>query len=425
MSGIGGTGVVTVSQVIGTAAMLDGLHVRGLDQTGLSQKAGPVVSDLRISSAEPSASNKATIGGVDCELAFDLLVASGDAHLIGVSPDRTVVVGSTSVTPTGTMVQHPDMAYPDLSVLRGRLDASSREDVNRYADAARIDSGLFGDATTANVFVLGVAVQIGALPVRPESIETAIELNGVAVARNRAAFRWGRRWAVDPAQVEEAAGLSPAAAAETADESTDALIERLAAELVAYQGKDLAVRFRGVVERARTAERAVSPDGDDFTRAVAENLFKVMAYKDEYEVARLLLRPEARASAEAVAGPGARVVWHLHPPALRSMGLRRKLHLGRWARPALVALRSGRRVRGTLADPLRWSTVRRTERAMVGEYLAAVDRLIAGLDAEHLAAAVEIAGMPQQVRGYEHLKMERAAVYRTALARRLDEYDDR
>lgn len=425
MSGIGGTGVVTVSQVIGTAAMLDGLHVRGLDQTGLSQKAGPVVSDLRISSAEPSASNKATIGGVDCELAFDLLVASGDAHLIGVSPDRTVVVGSTSVTPTGTMVQHPDVAYPDLSVLRGRLDASSREDLNRYADAAGIDTGLFGDATTANVFVLGVAVQIGALPVRPESIETAIELNGVAVARNRAAFRWGRRWAVDPVGVEKAAGLTPATAAEAADESTDDLIERLAAELVAYQGKALAGRFRGAVERARTAERAVSPDGDDFTRAVAENLFKVMAYKDEYEVARLLLRPEARESAEAVAGPGARVVWHLHPPALRSMGLRRKLRLGSWARPALVVLRSGRRVRGTLADPLRWSTVRRTERAMVGEYLEAVDRLVAGLDAEHLAAAVEIAGMPQQVRGYEHLKLERAAAYRTALARRLDEYGDR
>jgi indolepyruvate ferredoxin oxidoreductase len=265
-------------------------------------------------------------------------------------------------------------------------------------------------------------VQIGALSVRPESIETAIELNGVAVARNRAAFRWGRRWAVDPVAVEDAAGLTNASPTAMEDESPDELIDRLANELVAYQSSALAGRFRSAVERARTAERAVSPDGDDFTRAVAENLFKVMAYKDEYEVARLLLRPEAREAAETVSGPGARVVWHLHPPALRSMGLRRKLRLGSWARPALVVLRLARRMRGTLADPLRWSTVRRTERAMVGEYLAAVDRLIAGLDAEHLAAAVEIAEMPQQVRGYEHLKMERAAAYRTALARRLDEY---
>ena len=425
MSGIGGTGVVSVSQVIGTAAMLDGLHVRGLDQTGLSQKAGPVVSDLRISAAEPSASNKATIGGVDCELAFDLLVASGDAHLVGVSPDRTVVVGSTSVTPTGTMVQHPDQAYPDLAVLRGRLDASSREDANRYADAAGIDTGLFGDATTANVFVLGVAVQIGALPVRPDSIETAIELNGVAVARNRAAFRWGRRWAVDAAGVEQAAGLTHASPTAVQAESTDELIDRLSNELIDYQNRALADRFRAVVERARSAERAVCADSDDFTRAVAENLFKVMAYKDEYEVARLLLRPEAREAAEAVGGSGARVTWHLHPPALRSLGLRRKLRLGRWARPALMMLRGGRRVRGTMADPLRWSAVRRTERAMVVEYLSAVDRLIAGLDVDHHAQAVGISEMPQQVRGYEHLKMERAAAYRTALARRLDEYDDR
>jgi indolepyruvate ferredoxin oxidoreductase len=422
MSGIGGTGVVTVSQVIGTAAMLDGLHVRGLDQTGLSQKAGPVVSDLRISATEPSASNKATIGGVDCELAFDLLVASGDAHLVGVSPDRTVVVGSTSVTPTGTMVQHPDLAYPDLSVLRGRLDASSREDVNRYVDAAGIDTGLFGDATTANVFVLGVAVQIGALPVRPESIETAIELNGVAVARNRAAFRWGRRWAVDPAGVEQSAGLS-SPNERGHHEDLDALVDRLAHELVDYQGRSLAERFRTIVGGVRTAELAAGRAGDALTRVVAENLFAVLAYKDEYEVARLLLRPEARRALEDVGGPGARVTWHLHPPMLRSLGLRRKLRLGSWARPALLVLRGGRRFRGSVLDPLGWTHMRREERAFVREYSAVVERVVAdigargsSIDDERWSEYLALAELPQQVRGYESLKLERLEAWRAATA---------
>ncbi len=252
-SGIGGTGVITVSQVLGTAAMLDGYVVRGLDQTGLSQKAGPVVSDLRLSRGDVPASNHANSSGVDCLMAFDLLVAASDTHRVGADTARTIVVGSVASTPTGAMVAHPTTAYPELAALTGRLDEVSRADRNRYVDSAALALGLFGDSTSANILLLGVAVQAGAIAVAPEAIERAIELNGVAVARNVAAFRWGRRWAAFPAEVDHAAGI----VAPPAPETTDELIERLAAELVRYQDERYARRFRDLVGVARRAEARV------------------------------------------------------------------------------------------------------------------------------------------------------------------------
>ena len=231
LSGIGGTGVVTVSQILGTAAMLAGRTVRGLDQTGLSQKAGPVVSDLRMSTTDTPTSNRANSAGVDCFLAFDLLVGASDTHRTGARRDRTIVIGSAAPTPTGAMVAQPTTPYPELDLLTGRLAEVSRRDANRFPNAAAITSGLFGDALTANMFLLGVAVQAGAIPVSAAAIERAIELNGVAVDRNVAGFRWGRRWCAVPNEVEQAAGVVSHPQPETLDE----LIERLAADLTDYQ----------------------------------------------------------------------------------------------------------------------------------------------------------------------------------------------
>ena len=256
LSGIGGTGVITVSQVLGTAAMLDGKVVRGLDQTGLSQKAGPVVSDLRVSSSGAvPASNHANSSGVDCLLAFDLLVAASDTHRVGADQARTVVVGSVAGTPTGAMITHPTTNYPSLDSLTGRMAEVSRQADNRFLDAVAIATGLFGDATTANILLLGVAVQHGAIPVDPAKIERAIELNGVAVARNIAAFRWGRRWAVAPDVVAQAADVAVPPTPETVDE----LIDRLADDLVGYQSERYAKRFRRLVDVARAAEQRVDP----------------------------------------------------------------------------------------------------------------------------------------------------------------------
>ncbi len=418
LSGIGGTGVITVSQVLGTAAMLDGFAVRGLDQTGLSQKAGPVVSDLRLSRRDVPASNHANAAGVDCLLAFDLLVAAGDTHRAGADRRRTVVIGSSTPTPTGAMVTQPTTSYPNLNALTGRLDEVSRSGHNRYVDAAGLATGLFGDATAANVLLLGVAVQCGAIAVAPQHIERAIELNGVAVARNIAAFRWGRRWAALPDEVEQAAGIAGAPPPETFEQ----LVERLAADLVDYQSARYARRFRDVVAVARDAERRVDSGSTAFATAVAFFGHKLMAYKDEYEVARLLLAPAARAQYEATGGPGTTVTWRLHPPALRAAGMRQKMKFGPRSRPVMAALARSKRVRGTLADPFRWAEVRRVERAMIPEYEHAVRRLAAGLTAANLDEALAIASLPDQVRGYEHLKLTRAARYRDELQDRLEAF---
>ncbi len=411
LSGIGGTGVVTVSQIIGTAAMLDGFEVRGLDQTGLSQKAGPVSSDIRVTRGAVPSSNHANAAGVDCMLGFDLLAAASDSHREGASPERTVVVGSIDPTPTGSMVVHPTTPYPTTEALTGRMDQVSRPEANRYLDAAAITRGLFGSTTSANVLLTGAAVQAGAVGISPESLERAIELNGVAVDANIAAFRWGRQWTIDPAAVERAAGISV-----VRPESTEQLIERLADDLVGFQSKSYSDRFRRRIEAVRAAEQRVDPASHALTEAAARNLHKLMAYKDEYEVARLLLLDESRRRYEAVGGPNTSVTHHLHPPALKALGMRRKLKMRRTAGPSLRALRATKRLRGTAADPFRFGAVRKLERELIPEFELVLDEIVTGLDAGNLALAIDIAGLPDQIRGYEELKVRRAAEYRVQLA---------
>jgi indolepyruvate ferredoxin oxidoreductase len=421
LSGIGGTGVVTVSQIIGTAAMLEGLDVRGLDQTGLSQKAGPVVSDVRVSRGAPIASNLANASGVDCMLAFDLLAAASDSHREGAVAGRTVVIGSTEVVPTGRMVAYPGTtSYPAVDALQRRLDDASRPADNRYLTSGAICSGLFGNTTAANVLLLGVAVQAGALPIDPANIERAIELNGVAVRQNIAAFRFGRRWVVDPASVETGADVD-----HDLPETTDELISRLAADLMDYQDDAYAARFLAAVAKVRTAERGVDPDGAALTEVAARHLHKLMAYKDEYEVARLALLPESQARYRAVGGDATKVTYHLHPPMLRSLGLDHKLEFRRTGEPSFKALRAMKRLRGTLADPFRWAEVRKLERAMIPEFERALETLTERLSAANLAEAAAIASLPDQVRGYEHIKLDRAARYRVELAQRLAEFVQR
>jgi indolepyruvate ferredoxin oxidoreductase len=321
-------------------------------------------------------------------------------HLTGASPDRTIVIASTTATPTGSMVIHPGTAYPHAEAV-DRLSLRAKSMYTTDAVAA-VSAGL-GDAGTANVYLLGVAVQRGAIPVSPAAIERAIDLNGVAVDRNVAAFRLGRRDAATPT-------VAPATLAE---EPTAAMIERLQADLVEYQSERYARRYRTVVDST------VACGSDAFTRAVAFHLHKLMAFKDEYEVARLLLRPESRAAAEAVGGPGAKVVWNLHPPILRAMGMNRKLRLGRWATPVFRLLRAGRRLRGTPLDIFGYASLRRLERKMVGEYIAAVKLLVRRFDNVAEDEAAEIASLPATVRGYEDIKRPRAEAYRAELAARL------
>ena len=363
LAGIGGTGVVTVAQILGTAAMFDGWNVRGLDQTGLSQKAGPVVSDLRLGRDESAESNLLGLGEADLVVGFDLIVAASDRTMAAADSGRTVVVASASPTPTGEMIGRPDVEYPSQVSLEERVAQASLAAHNRFADAGAITRGLLGDGATANVFMLGVAVQAGVLPVSPDAIERAIDLNGVAVDANLDAFKWGRRWVVDKHGVEAAAGLGenreasisgsiivepvPAKLASSIEkvslpDDVSDKVELLAADLVAYQDVAYALDYVDFVDQVAKAEAALKGQAGELTSTVALGLHKLMAYKDEYEVARLLIAPEAQVTSEAVGGPGAKVSWRLHPPLLRALGMDSKISIDqRVGRPLMRALARG------------------------------------------------------------------------------------
>ena len=288
---------------------------------------------------------------------------------------------------------------------------------------------MLGDATTANVAVLGAAVQVGCIPLHASSIEEAITLNGVAVEKNLAAFRWGRASVADPAAVCTALAAValppvappkvPARLLSSVDSLgartglTDLLRSRVG-ELTAFQDERCARTYLETVQSVADSEGRLG-DGFALTDAVARYLFQLTAYKDEYEVARLLLAPEVIAAAEAVGGTGARVTWKLHPPMLRALGMDRKIDLGPWTRPAIVALAKGKRLRGTKLDPFGRAHVRKLERDLVAEYRTVVERLHRGLTSSNHAEAVRIASLPDIVRGYEDRKVLRAAEYRSEL----------
>jgi indolepyruvate ferredoxin oxidoreductase len=434
--GIGGTGVVTLSQVIGTAALADGFNVFGLDQTGLAQKAGPVVSDVRISRHEVDASNKAASASVDLYLVCDVVVASTPANLSSLAVDRTVVVGSTTEVPMGSMVAHPDRPFPDVNQLRESINGSSRDSLNRWVDTGRITRALFGETSTANVFLLGVAYQVGALPISAAGIERALEINGVSVKRNIAAFQWGRAWCHDPDGVTATVmgattsvsrsrplpnGLATRINGLSPEVGPRDLVRMLAEDLAAYQSPAYATRFVDVIERVAHADERVG-SGARFTVAASQNLHRLMAYKDEYEVARLLLAPEASRAATTVGGVRTKVTWHLHPPALKSIGLKRKIRLGPRSRPIMVALAAAKPLRGTALDPFGRAHVRRLERELRDEFIATLLEIADRVDTNNYDAAVAIAALPDMVRGYEELKVQRAAEYRSALVPALDAF---
>ncbi|OGK87796.1 MAG: hypothetical protein A2X52_09990 [Candidatus Rokubacteria bacterium GWC2_70_16] len=429
MMGIGGTGVVTVNQILGTAALLDGRHVRGLDQTGLSQKWGPVVSDLKIASRPIEEANKVSSGGSDLYLGFDLLVAADPGNLDKAEPGRTVAVVSTSQIPTGQMIVDTAVHFPELAGTLMSIDRVSRKDENVYLDAGAIAEGLFGDHMATNPLMLGAAYQAGALPISAASIERAITLNGVSVEMNLQAFRWGRMAVVDGKRVEAEVRKATGREIETRVLSAEAqrvvdatfvtgearrLLEVRVPELIEYQSVDYARQYVDFVGQVARAEAQRVPGRTGLTEAVARNLFKLMAYKDEYEVARLHLDPALRTDLEAKFGQAITYSWHLHPPLLRALGLKKKVKLGSWFAPALRLLRAMKGLRGTALDPFGRAPVRRVERALPGEYRAMVETVLTRLGSANHHSAVAIGELPDRIRGYEAIKLESVRQFRDA-----------
>jgi indolepyruvate ferredoxin oxidoreductase len=428
MMGIGGTGVVTVNQMLGMAALMDGLLVSGLDQTGLSQKGGPVISDLRITRAPLASASKAPAGSIDLYLGFDLLGAASDKNLVTAAADRTVAVVSTSAVPTGRMVVDVNERFPELGMQLDRIDAATRSEHNVYLDAQRLSERLFGDHMMTNTLALGAAYQRGLLPVSCESLEQAIRLNGAAVEKNLAAFAWGRAVVAAPDAVEEA--TRPPESIVPVRELTDGerelvavavdgdqgelrrLVEVRVPELVAYQDADYARRYVEVVRRVHVAEQERTPGRSELAESVARQLFKLMAYKDEYEVARLHLDAVEQAKLSAEFGDDAKVWFNLHPPLLRALGLKRKLKLGRWFVPSFRALYRMRRLRGTRLDPFGHAKARRVERELIGEYEDMVDETLRELTPDTHGTALELLELPDVIRGYEEIKLRNVVLYR-------------
>jgi indolepyruvate ferredoxin oxidoreductase len=433
-TGIGGTGVVTANRIVATAAEISGRAVAGLDQTGLSQKAGAVVSHLHMA-LDPSLLSAATVGpvGADLYLSGDLLQAASPRHLDRVRPGRTVAVVDNGITPTAAMLQ-TDVAPPD----RGALERAVEERVGRqrvvFFDAKRYAEALFGNHLLANVMVLGAACQLGGLPLPLNAVDQAIGRLGRQAADNADAFLWGR-WVVHrPAAVEAAVqraedgtGGAPRSPTDPTPESRTRamslvsraevpadlydLVVRRTAQVVDYQDAARADRFLRLVRRALAVDDPAAAWA--FSRAVLEGWFKVLTYKDEYEVARLHLNVDYDEVARQLGMEGDySVAYHLHPPILRRMGLKKKLPLGSTYRASFVALRRMKRLRGSRLDPFGWDRDRRTERSVVDEYERLMEEMTRPSCDVPYAARVELARSVLAIKGYGAIKEAAVARWR-------------
>ncbi|MEU8171875.1 indolepyruvate ferredoxin oxidoreductase family protein [Microbispora hainanensis] len=428
MPGIGGTGVVTVSQILQMAAHLDGLHAAGLDQTGLAQKGGPVVSDVRISPRPITGSVRAARGTADVLVCFDVLGAAADDTLAVAAPGRTVAVVNTAIVPTAAMVTgRAALSGPGDAV--ARIASATASQAGLHLDAGALSEALFGDHMPANLVLVGAAYQHGCIPISADAIESAIRLNGgsssASVEQNLAAFRWGRAAVIDREAVFRVASPQETAAPPVADGLEESIALRVA-DLTGYQNAAYARSYEKDVREVAglAAERAGEEAGARIGLAYARGLHKLMAYKDEYEVARLHLDPVERARREREFGPGAAVSVLLHPPLLRAMGLKRKIRLRRSAGVVFRGLRAARVLRGTAFDVFGHAAVRRVERTLVVEYRELVRRALDRLTPATAAAVAEIVALPDLIRGYEDIKLARVAEFRDRAATLLAELNE-
>jgi len=410
MPGIGGTGVVTVSRVLQMAAHLAGRRAAGVEQTGLAQKGGPVISDVRLATDPVEGSVPAGPRSADVLLGFDGLGAAAPSNLAVCDPDRTVAVVNTARVPTAAMVRDRSSHYPDD--VADRIERVVRPGESAYLDTDWIAGRLSDDHLATNMALLGAAYQHGCLPVPATAIEAAIALNGVSVDENLRAFRFGRAAVVDENAVRRA--LSPAATPPVPTTTLAELVAARSADLVAYQDRHYARRYEEAVAAVAAVEDERAPDaGHPVALAFARGLYKLMAYKDEYEVARLHLDPVERARLTDEFGAGTRTKVLLRPPLLTRFGLRRKIRLGSSAGPAFRALRAGRRLRGTRLDPFGRTTVRRLERRLPAEYRAVVEAALSRLTPATAGKVTEVAELPDLVRGYEQVKLAGVESFRS------------
>jgi indolepyruvate ferredoxin oxidoreductase len=413
VTGIGGMGVITIGQIMAVAAHLEGKGVTVLDMSGLAQKFGPVMSHVKIArSPQELHSVRVGTGAAALVLGCDLVVTSGAEALSRMNDRTTRVLVNATVSPTAEFVKNPDWRLPGTDLQGDIVEAAGAKNVDFIA-AGKIATALMGDAIATNMFMLGYAFQKGWVPLSEGALLRAIELNDVAVEFNRKAFLWGRRAAVDLARVERLAEPTEVIRISQAPSRTlDELIARRADFLADYQDSAYAVRYRKLVERVREAE-ARKTGGSALAEATARCYFKLLAFKDEYEVARLHSDPAFARRIGAMFEGGYRLKFHLAPPILGRRdprtGEASKSEFGPWMMVAFRILARLRRLRGTPLDVFGWTAERRTERRLIADYEATVAELIERLDRDNHKLAVEIALIPERIRGYGHVKQRHLA----------------
>ncbi len=429
VTGVGGTGVVTIGGILGMAAHLEGRGIGVLDMAGLAQKGGAVFSHMRIAE-NPDAIHaiRVAAGRADLVLGGDIVVAGTRKVLAAVKTGSTEMVVNTAEFLPGDFTRNADFSLPSERLKRTIL-ADAGRDKAHFIDATRIANALFGNSIGANMFLVGYAYQLGAIPLSSAAIEKAIELNGEAVAMNRAAFHWGRRAAVDRGQVESLAkpAATTASDARKLSDSFEETVERRTQYLTAYQNAAYAARYRSWIDKVKAIEAERAPGKCGFADAVARYLFKLMAYKDEYEVARLYSDPSFLNQVKSeFDGDNLRFEFHLAPPILarrdKTSGLPRKTSFGPWLLPLFGILAKLKFLRGTGFDPFGRSVERRTERQLISDYEAMLNEVLARLTPENHHLAVGLAAIPEKIRGFGHVKLRHLATARADEAALLEQF---
>ncbi len=404
VAGVGGTGVITVGQLLGMAAHLEGKAVVTQDSAGLAQKGGATWSHIQIANRpEAIYTTKVDTAKADLVIACDGIVASGRATLSMMQPGRTFVALNSHATPTAAFVGDPNWQHPESGCEAALTQAVGRDKLGLF-DADQVAVQLLGDSIYANPVLLGYAWQRGQLPLSHAALKRAMELNAVQVPNNLAAFEWGRRCAHDLAQVRSLFKAQQVIQF-VKKPGLDEIVKTREQFLVSYQDSAYAARYRAIVERVRAAEAPLN--STRLSEAVARYLFKLMAYKDEYEVARLHNDP---AFLERIAGMfegDYKIVHHLAPPGIAKRNAKGELvkqAFGPWVRSAFKLLAGLKGLRGGALDLFGRSEERRGERALIVQYQASIEELLQGLSADKLALACEIAHIPEDIRGYGHVK---------------------
>jgi indolepyruvate ferredoxin oxidoreductase len=414
VTGVGGTGVITVGALVTMAAHLEGKGASELDFMGFAQKFGPVLSYLRIA-ADPADINQVRIepARADALIGCDLVVSSSPKASITYQQDRTRALVSTAEMMTGNFIRYRDANLRGDDRIAAIAEAVGKDNLTTI-DANQLAATLMGDTLYANVLMLGCAWQLGLVPVSLKAMLRAIELNGVKIIENNQAFTWGRIAAADPEAIEvQLHGLQSNVAETTRD-----LIARRREFLVEYQNEALAKRFESLVEKTHAIETTVSED-EELTKAVARSYFRLLSYKDEYEVARLHTREDFLTSIRHDYGDKAKLRFHLAPPILNAgvdaRGRPRKREFGAWVLPVFRALAKMRGLRGTAFDLFGKTAERRMERALIAEFELRVDELLPIVRSENIGEVSAIIGRYLDIRGYGSVKEESVREVRAAV----------